>query len=152
MLFSRKCALCAQALDNKRVLIVAHENITNNYYPGNNRSCLVSNCLFRVGGAACLMSNRCARTLQGSCTAQQRTRLSVLGCAAHSRPWCAAAVAPHILLSLPQEVVRFLAGHSRPVAAVLTLVWGICACQHRISDGMGGSCMRVRQVHAGAGA
>ena len=49
-----------QALDNKRVLIVAHENITNNYYPGNNRSCLVSNCLFRVGGAACLMSNRCA--------------------------------------------------------------------------------------------
>ena len=53
MLFVR-----AQALPNKRVLIVAHENITNNYYPGNNRSCLVSNCLFRVGGAACLMSNR----------------------------------------------------------------------------------------------
>ncbi len=45
-------------MPNKRVLIVAHENITNNYYPGNNRSCLVSNCLFRVGGAACLMSNR----------------------------------------------------------------------------------------------
>ena len=48
---------------NKRVLIVAHENITNNYYPGNNRSCLVSNCLFRVGGAACLMSNRCGTAL-----------------------------------------------------------------------------------------
>ena len=47
-------------MPNKRVLIVAHENITNNYYPGNNRSCLVSNCLFRVGGAACLMSNRCS--------------------------------------------------------------------------------------------
>nr|BBJ25283.1 3-ketoacyl-ACP synthase-2 [Coccomyxa sp. Obi] len=47
-----------QALPNKRALIVAHENITNNYYPGNNRSCLVSNCLFRVGGAACIMSNR----------------------------------------------------------------------------------------------
>ncbi|CAK0756109.1 hypothetical protein CVIRNUC_002426 [Coccomyxa viridis] len=47
-----------QSMPNKRVLIVAHENITNNYYPGNNRSCLVSNCLFRVGGAACLMSNR----------------------------------------------------------------------------------------------
>ena len=45
-------------MPNKRVLIVAHENITNNYYAGNNRSCLVSNCLFRVGGAACLMSNR----------------------------------------------------------------------------------------------
>ena len=53
-----------QALDNKRVLIVAHENITNNYYPGNNRSCLVSNCLFRVGGAACLMSNRRAAPLR----------------------------------------------------------------------------------------
>ena len=51
--------LCAQALPNKRALVVAHENITNNYYPGNNRSCLVSNCLFRVGGAACLLSNRC---------------------------------------------------------------------------------------------
>ena len=52
-----------QSMPNKRVLIVAHENITNNYYPGNNRSCLVSNCLFRVGGAACLMSNRCRTAL-----------------------------------------------------------------------------------------
>ena len=49
-----------QALPNKRVLVVAHENITNNYYAGNNRSCLVSNCLFRVGGAACMLSNKCA--------------------------------------------------------------------------------------------
>ncbi|KAK9841816.1 hypothetical protein WJX81_004960 [Elliptochloris bilobata] len=47
-----------QALPNKRVLVVAHENITNNYYAGNNRSCLVSNCLFRVGGAACMLSNK----------------------------------------------------------------------------------------------
>lgn len=54
----------AQSMPNKRVLIVAHENITNNYYPGNNRSCLVSNCLFRVGGAACLMSNRCCSLSQ----------------------------------------------------------------------------------------
>ena len=65
-----------QALDNKRVLIVAHENITNNYYPGNNRSCLVSNCLFRVGGAACLMSNRCASTCRSSCR-QKHTPQSV---------------------------------------------------------------------------
>ena len=47
-----------QALPNKRVLIMCHENITINHYAGNNRSCLVSNCLFRVGGAACIMSNR----------------------------------------------------------------------------------------------
>lgn len=44
------------------MLVVAHENITNNYYAGNNRSCLVSNCLFRVGGAACMLSNKCAPT------------------------------------------------------------------------------------------
>ena len=50
-----------QALPNKRVLVVAHENITANYYAGNNRSMLVSNCLFRVGGAAMLMSNRCVQ-------------------------------------------------------------------------------------------
>ena len=48
---------CLQALPNKRVLIMCHENITINHYSGNNRSCLVSNCLFRVGGAACIMSN-----------------------------------------------------------------------------------------------
>jgi len=56
----RRRRRAAQALPNKRVLVVAHENITNNYYAGNNRSCLVSNCLFRVGGAACMLSNRCA--------------------------------------------------------------------------------------------
>lgn len=55
---THESVLWLQALPNKRALVVAHENITNNYYPGNNRSCLVSNCLFRVGGAACLMSNR----------------------------------------------------------------------------------------------
>ena len=39
---------------------MCHENITINHYSGTNRSCLVSNCLFRVGGAACIMSNRCS--------------------------------------------------------------------------------------------
>ena len=65
-------ASCAvlQSMPNKRVLIVAHENITNNYYPGNNRSCLVSNCLFRVGGAACLMSNRCSLAPSLCCRAE----------------------------------------------------------------------------------
>ena len=48
-----------QALPNKRVLIVNHENITQNWYVGNDRSMLVCNCLFRVGGAAVLLSNRC---------------------------------------------------------------------------------------------
>ncbi|XWS08896.1 hypothetical protein CRYUN_Cryun40dG0039800 [Craigia yunnanensis] len=39
-------------------LVVSTENITYNWYFGNNRSMLVTNCLFRVGGAAILLSNR----------------------------------------------------------------------------------------------
>ncbi|KAM7256564.1 hypothetical protein ACFE04_012305 [Oxalis oulophora] len=38
-------------------LIVSTENITTNWYFGNERSMLISNCLFRVGGAAILLSN-----------------------------------------------------------------------------------------------
>ncbi|KAK9087078.1 hypothetical protein Syun_029472 [Stephania yunnanensis] len=43
---------------NSYALIVSMENITLNWYFGNNRSMLVSNCLFRMGGAAILLSNR----------------------------------------------------------------------------------------------
>ncbi|GMI70188.1 3-ketoacyl-CoA synthase 2, DAISY [Hibiscus trionum] len=39
-------------------LVVSTENLTNNWYKGNNRAMLVTNCLFRVGGAAVLLSNR----------------------------------------------------------------------------------------------
>ncbi|XP_055827737.1 3-ketoacyl-CoA synthase 11-like [Solanum dulcamara] len=39
-------------------LVVSMENITLNWYFGNNRSMLVSNCIFRMGGAAILLSNR----------------------------------------------------------------------------------------------
>lgn len=38
--------------------MVSTENITQNWYQGNDRSMLVSNCLFRMGGAAMLLSNR----------------------------------------------------------------------------------------------
>ncbi len=48
----------AQALPNTVALIVNHENITQNWYVGNDRSMLVCNCLFRIGGAAAVMSNR----------------------------------------------------------------------------------------------
>ena len=50
----------AQALPNTVALIVNHENITQNWYVGNDRSMLVCNCLFRIGGAAAVLSNRCA--------------------------------------------------------------------------------------------
>lgn len=47
-----------QAIPNSYCLVISMENITLNWYFGNNRSMLVSNCLFRMGGAAILLSNR----------------------------------------------------------------------------------------------
>ncbi|KAL5056169.1 hypothetical protein RYX36_036851 [Vicia faba] len=46
-----------QVHPNSYALLVSTENINSGYYLGNNRSMLVSNCLFRVGGAAILLSN-----------------------------------------------------------------------------------------------
>jgi 3-ketoacyl-CoA synthase len=39
-------------------VVVSTENITQNWYFGNRKSMLIPNCLFRVGGAAVLLSNR----------------------------------------------------------------------------------------------
>nr|QYJ54452.1 3-ketoacyl-CoA synthase-like protein [Delphinium elatum] len=47
-----------QVSPNSYALVVSMENITLNWYFGNNRAMLVSNCLFRMGGAAILLSNR----------------------------------------------------------------------------------------------
>lgn len=47
-----------QVHPNSYALVVSTENITLNWYFGNNRSMLLSNCLFRMGGAAVLLSNR----------------------------------------------------------------------------------------------
>ncbi|KAK1311535.1 3-ketoacyl-CoA synthase 19 [Acorus calamus] len=47
-----------QVHPNTYALVVSMENITLNWYFGNNRSMLVSNCLFRMGGAATLLTNR----------------------------------------------------------------------------------------------
>ncbi|KAK2400041.1 3-ketoacyl-CoA synthase [Trifolium repens] len=47
-----------QVHPNSYALVVTMENITLNWYMGNNRSMLVSNCLFRMGGAAILLSNK----------------------------------------------------------------------------------------------
>ncbi|KAK4754765.1 hypothetical protein SAY87_008522 [Trapa incisa] len=47
-----------QVNPNSYALVVSMENITLNWYFGNERSMLVSNCLFRMGGAAILLSNR----------------------------------------------------------------------------------------------
>ncbi|KAL2516923.1 3-ketoacyl-CoA synthase 11 [Abeliophyllum distichum] len=47
-----------QVHPNTYALVVSMENITLNWYFGNERSMLVSNCLFRMGGAAILLSNK----------------------------------------------------------------------------------------------
>ncbi|XP_028779239.1 3-ketoacyl-CoA synthase 11 [Neltuma alba] len=47
-----------QAHPSSYALVISMENITLNWYFGNDRSMLVSNCLFRMGGAAILLSNR----------------------------------------------------------------------------------------------
>ncbi|KAK9165516.1 hypothetical protein Scep_000707 [Stephania cephalantha] len=39
-------------------VVVSTENITQNWYFGNNKSMLIPNCLFRMGGAAVLLSNK----------------------------------------------------------------------------------------------
>ncbi|TKY74695.1 3-ketoacyl-CoA synthase 11 [Spatholobus suberectus] len=46
-----------QVHPNSLALVICKENITLNWYFGNDRSMLVSNCLFRMGGAAILLSN-----------------------------------------------------------------------------------------------
>merc|ERR1719197_1959878 len=43
---------------NCKALVVSTENITQNWYRGNDRSMLLSNCLFRCGAAAMLLSNK----------------------------------------------------------------------------------------------
>ncbi|KAH7277294.1 hypothetical protein KP509_39G044200 [Ceratopteris richardii] len=43
---------------NSYAMVVSAENITQNYYCGNRRSMMIPNCLFRVGAAAILLSNK----------------------------------------------------------------------------------------------
>lgn len=46
-----------QGCPKSRAIVVSTENITQNWYLGNNRPMLVTNTLFREGGAAMLLSN-----------------------------------------------------------------------------------------------
>ncbi|CAI0444415.1 unnamed protein product [Linum tenue] len=47
-----------QVNPNSYALVISMENITLNWYFGNDKSMLLSNCLFRMGGAAILLSNK----------------------------------------------------------------------------------------------
>ena len=57
----------AERFPSARALVVSTENITQNWYFGNERSMLIPNCLFRVGGAACLLSNRRRDSWRAKC-------------------------------------------------------------------------------------
>uniref|UniRef100_A0A5B7CBF0 3-ketoacyl-CoA synthase n=1 Tax=Davidia involucrata TaxID=16924 RepID=A0A5B7CBF0_DAVIN len=47
-----------RANPNTNAVVVSTENITLNWYFGNERSMLLCNCIFRMGGAAMLLSNK----------------------------------------------------------------------------------------------
>lgn len=47
-----------QVCRNTYAVVVSTENITQNWYFGNQKSMLIPNCLFRVGGSAVLLSNK----------------------------------------------------------------------------------------------
>lgn len=50
-------SLLKTARSNTNALVVITENISHNWYFGNNKSMLVTNCLFRMGCAALILSN-----------------------------------------------------------------------------------------------
>ena len=52
--------MAAQAKAGRVALLLAHENITNGFYPGNDKQLLVANVLFKLGGSAAVMSTRYA--------------------------------------------------------------------------------------------
>nr|XP_043640234.1 3-ketoacyl-CoA synthase 6 [Erigeron canadensis] len=47
-----------QVIPNSNAIVVSTEIITPNYYQGNERAMLLPNCLFRMGAAALLLSNK----------------------------------------------------------------------------------------------
>jgi hypothetical protein len=50
-----------QAEPNRRALLVLNENLTAGFYEGEYKPFLMSNTVFRLGGAAVLLSNRCVK-------------------------------------------------------------------------------------------
>uniref|UniRef100_A0A383VBC9 3-ketoacyl-CoA synthase n=1 Tax=Tetradesmus obliquus TaxID=3088 RepID=A0A383VBC9_TETOB len=66
-------------LKDTYVLVVSHENITNNWYPGNDRSMLLPNCIFRCNGAAMLMTNKPTEARRAKYELQHLVRVNLAG-------------------------------------------------------------------------
>ena len=60
-----------QVYPGRTALVVSLENITENVYLGNQRSMTIPNCLFRLGGAAVLLSNRRRHWWTARCVTSQ---------------------------------------------------------------------------------
>lgn len=52
------CCVAGQVYPRSTALVVSTENITQNVYLGNQRSMNIPGCIFRLGGAAVLLSNK----------------------------------------------------------------------------------------------
>ena len=48
---------CAQDNPKLRILVAGHENLVWGFYQGKQRSMMITNCIFRLGGVAYLLSN-----------------------------------------------------------------------------------------------
>ena len=54
--------LSMQASPGKVALVVLHESTSRGFSYSNNKGTAISNCLFRLNGAAIVLSSRCAKT------------------------------------------------------------------------------------------
>jgi len=81
-----------QVYPNSTALVVSTENITQNWYLSNDRAMLIPNCLFRVGGAAVLLSNKRSDRRRAKCA---RARSAPLTRAPPSPPRAARAARPN---------------------------------------------------------
>ena len=61
----------AQAHPGKVCLVVLHESVTRGFSASNNKGAQISNCLFRLNGAALILTNRC---VWGECLRAVRKR------------------------------------------------------------------------------
>lgn len=68
-----------QSIPDLYVLVVSHENITNNWYPGNDRSMLLPNVIFRCNGAAMLLSNKPQEARRAKYSLQHLVRVNLAG-------------------------------------------------------------------------